>query len=106
MDRQNRLLILAPLLEELAKIEGVRGVESDDNNSVAFNVFVTLNAINPYKFSRSIRNVKSDICKVCKGKVKISFLSQPVKRYESNGRNFPKFDKGYDSEHIKMEVFV
>lgn len=107
--RQNQL---DPVLAKLREVPGITQVQQDDFNSVAIDVFLELEdegqmsgRFGPYSFVHPIRSVKAKIKEACEG-VEFLFLHQPVKRYESNGKDYPKHDLGYDSDHIKLEIQV
>lgn len=108
---------LTPLLDKLREIDGVLSVESDDWNSYAIDVFVTLKPqsfahqgrLGPYSFDKPIRSIKAAIKRALKG-TDFHFLDQPEKKREYNGKDYYGktiwHDLGYDKDYIKLEVLV
>lgn len=106
IERQHEL---DPALERLRKIPGVSLVEQDDFDKLSINIFVTLEQESRSKFISPIRTVKTAINRALEDLVGYGFLNQPTKQREYNGKLNGKtlwFDKGYDQDHIKLEIFI
>jgi|GEM_PF-5329139 len=106
VERKERM---APVMQQLAAIAGVRYVMQDDFDSAGVNVFLSLKG-DKWKLDQPLRSIKSKMKKVF-NKLDIDFdwLQQPAKRYSYGGQEYGKTinrDEGYDCLHIKIVVFV
>ena len=112
--RQERL---DEVLTALREIEGLRLVKSDDFNSTAIDIFLTLQTkfgdnfkhsyggSNTCEWAVPIRTVKANIRRACrKLGVAFNWLDWPVMQYYSSGGE--KFKAGYDQNDFKIEVFI
>jgi hypothetical protein len=121
MFNKQRQSDLEAALTALRLIPGISSVESDDFNSSAVNVFLTLAPLDYYRppgspvyhFVHRINVYKAKIKKAlhnCGTRgAGFNFLDWPVKRYSSNGtiNGKPlKFDEGYNHRLIKIEVII
>ena len=115
---ENRQQKLDVALAALRNIPGIVDVSSDDWDSSAIDVFLTLEPERTsYVKSSTIYHFKSNI-NVYKARIKallrkagigFGFLDWPAKKYSSNGTVFGKslkFDEGYDGTAIKIEVYI
>jgi len=109
---EERKAQLTAILGQLETLEGVKLVESDDFDSTAVNVFITLEAtshvgrdLRPMVFKSGIRNVKANVTRICReSDIGLVHLDWPHMQYKSVFGE--KYKCGYNHNYLKVSLYI